>query len=210
MSYLNKYIEFIKKFSNIEFFKRYDKFAHKFQQSFRYLHYVLQSHNKVNNRKILFYAFGNIFLSSKRSSQNHLIYLGSAFFSGTLLCMLKYPQSIPSRLGTGLNLDTVVDYLQSAQEPELRNNYSTDKILEEALRTDKLDDIFLTQLGLLCTENGKPEFAFQCYQILHMRNHTKFRTNSDLQIETNPKQGKAQHSEDQEKVDVNEVLESIS
>ncbi|KAL4442827.1 hypothetical protein ABPG74_010716 [Tetrahymena malaccensis] len=110
-----------------------------------------------------------------------------------------------------MNLDTVIDYFQSAQEPKLRNNFATEKILDEALnKTEKLDDIFLTQLGLLCTENGKPEFAFQCYQILHMRNHTKFRTNSDLQIETNPQQGKAQKSEDSEKVDVNDVLETIS
>ncbi|KAL4491443.1 hypothetical protein ABPG72_008099 [Tetrahymena utriculariae] len=192
MRYLNKYIELVKKFQNIELFKRFDKFAHKFQQSFRYLHYVSENHSKFNYWKILYYSFG------------------SAFFSGTLLGMFKYPQSINSRLGAAINLDTVVDYFQTAQEPELRNNFATEKILDEALKTDKLDDIFLTQLGLLCTESGKPEFAFQCYQILHMRNHSKFRTNSDLLIETNPQQGKAQNSEDMEKVDVNDVLETIS
>lgn len=73
---------------------------------------------------------------------------------------------------------------------------------------DKIDDLTLTQLGMLCAEGGKPEFSFHCYEILHLRNHSKFRTNSDLLIETNVKMQTAE--KDIEKVSVNEILETVS
>lgn len=63
---------------------------------------------------------------------------------------------------------------------------------------------------MLCSEDGKPELAFHCYHMLHLTNPNKFKTNSDLAIETNVQPGKTVNSAFDMKTTINDVLEAIS
>ncbi len=54
-------------------------------------------------------------------------------------------------------------------------------LVEQKGHTDVLDWLVL---GKHYSKNGDEEIAFQCYQMAHMLEHTKIRTNSELAFTT--------------------------
>ncbi|CDW79844.1 solute carrier family member 5 [Stylonychia lemnae] len=60
------------------------------------------------------------------------------------------------------------------------------KILNDSMQSDgKLDNLDWLLLGQHFSKNAEEEMAFQVYQMVHLKDHQRFRTNSELKFETN-------------------------
>ena len=83
-------------------------------------------------------------------------------------------------------LDRVGEWIFLSSNLSKQLVFTYDHIVENALRNDAdLDLQSWIALGQFHGSLNKPEYAFHCYEIAHLMDYRKVKTNSDLQFETN-------------------------